>query len=124
MARVAVTATTPTAYSSNGTNISDLAGSQTMVTGAGNGAEITWQEGDIILLDNVTGGNAVFELISPTLGLESLGGSVTDAQITVATTKKHLIKPLSALNQSGSNLIYIDCDVAAKIGLIRFGSQA
>jgi hypothetical protein len=35
MARVAVTATTPTAIGSNGTNITDLAGSQTMVTGSG-----------------------------------------------------------------------------------------
>jgi len=124
MARVAVTATTPTTYTTNGTNITDLAGSQTMVTGAGNGAIITYQEGDIILLDNVTGGNALFSLISNTgTQIIALGATITDAVITVATLKKHLIKPLAAIAQADGTIL-IDCDVAAKIGLIRFGSQA
>lgn len=125
MARTALTATTPTAIASNGTNISDLSGT-TMSTGSGNGVEITYKPGDIILLDNITGGNAIFTLVSPpSTQLTVLGASLTDATITVATTKKHIIPPLGQLDQGGSNRlkIFIDCDVAAKIALIRMSAQ-
>ena len=114
MTRSALTKTTPTAWASNGTNITD-ATYVTMSTGATNGVTFSHDNTDLIILRNDTGGNAVYSIIvEPVASVTAVGGSLTDASLTVATGKIHVLKPIAGMRQTDGD-IYIDCDVAAKI---------
>jgi len=120
MARVALTKITPTALTSNATNITDAA-ETTMATGAGNGVTFAYDKKDLIILNNPTGGNAIYSfIIYDAAGVSAAGGSITDTTITVATTKKHILSELPIIFQQADNLVYVDCDVAGEIAVINY----
>ena len=122
MARVALTKTTPTAVSSNGTNVTDLS-TTNMATGDDNGVTFAFDTNDVIVLDNDTAGAAVYTFkIRAITGVTDLGGSITDPTVTVAASKKHLIKVSqlgTAVKQTDGD-IYVDCDVAANIAVLNY----
>lgn len=111
MARTAIARTTLPAA---GFNISD-ATYTTLATGAGNGVTIPTVQGDVLLLNNTTGGSAVYTVKTPQpSGYSSLGITASDVTVTVAAGKIWAYKP-DKLQKQADNQIYVDCDVAAKI---------
>lgn len=100
-----------------GLNLSDAA-LTVMATGAGNGVEIPYRAGDVLVLNNVTGGAAVFtfKTVQPTTySVHSI--TVPDKSYTVATTKIWVVA-LDAIWKQADGDLYVDCDVAAKIGVL------
>lgn len=123
MTRSALTKTTPTAWSSNGTNITD-ASYTTMSTGDGNGVTFSHDITDVIILLNDSGGTATYTVIAePVASVTAIGGTITDPDITVANNKTHVLKPIAGMSQTDGD-IYIDCDVAGKIIVLDMAAQA
>ena len=119
MARATVTATTVTAVSSNGYNLTDSADFTTLVAGAGNGVQFTHDGNDTLILKNDTGGAAVFTFKTPTpSSLSAVGGSVTEPTVTVADGKTHVMPPLGTVFKQSDGKVYIECDVAGKVLLL------
>lgn len=101
-----------------GLNLTDAA-TQTMVLGADNGIETPYVPGADILLRNDTGGAAVYTVEVPTPTEQAnIGLTTPDKTVSVATAKDVLLPMAAAYKQSDGN-IYIDCDVAAKIAVIK-----
>jgi len=88
MARTAISATTITAITSNGYNLTDSADFTTLTTGSGNGVKFTYDSKDEVILKNDTAGAAVFTLVVGIGGsITDVGGSITDPTVTVAAGK-------------------------------------
>lgn len=117
MARAALVKTEQVALTSNGLNLTDAA-LTTLSTGSGNGVSFAYDGNDLVVLRNDTGGDAVYTLVLRSLtGVTSVGGSLTNPTVTVATAKDHVFKLPDIFKQADGNA-YIDCDVAAKVGVI------
>lgn len=116
MARVAITTV---AISDNGYNLTDSAGFTTMGTGAGNGVSFAYSQRDFIVLKNATGGSAIYTIKVPTPApFAERGLTVPDETVTVATAKTWLY-PLSSIFKQSDQAVYVDCDVAASIMVMR-----
>lgn len=114
MARVAAART---ALPVGGLNISDAA-LTVMATGANNGVEIPYRAGDVLVLNNVTAGAAVYTIKTAQPAIYSVQGlTVPDKAVTVAASKIWLV-PLDVIWRQVDSDVYVDCDVAAKIGVI------
>ncbi len=117
MARTTIARTTVTA---TGFNLTD-ATFTTMATGAGNGIEVPYHAGDLIVLRNDTGGAAVYTIkTAQPASYSGWGLTVTDLTVTVAAGKIWVIEPTAIWKQSDSDL-YIDCDVAGKVLVLAVG---
>lgn len=109
-----------TAIAVTGTNLTD-ATYTTMATGAGNGVEVPYHAGDVVVLSNATGGPAVYTIkIAQPAAYSALSLTVPDLAVTVATGKSWVIQLESIFRQSDSDL-YVDCDVAGKILVLAVG---
>jgi len=123
MARVDLVPTIPTTIANNGTALTNVSGT-TIVPGADNGFQIKPIAGDILILNEVTAGVAVITLVSPAdTKLESLGAVITDATMSIASNFQHVISIPSVLLQADGKL-YLDCDVAIEVTLLRMAQQA
>jgi hypothetical protein len=112
MSRVAISAV---AITETGYNLTDSASFTTMGTGVGNGVEITYDPGYILVLKNATGGNAVYTFKVPQpAAFAAKGITVPDVDVTVATAKSWLY-PLAGIFRQTDGKVYVDCDVAANI---------
>jgi len=123
MTRSALTKIAPTSWTSEGTNLTDLAVT-TMSTGSGNGKTFAHDNSDLIVLLNDTGGNATYTFIAePVPSVTNLGGSITDPTVVVVTAKTHVLRPIAGIRQTDGD-VYVDCDVAGKIAVLTMGTQA
>lgn len=114
MARTLITAQDIPAITSEGFNLTD-ATFTTMSTGSNNGVKFTHDPGTLIVMKNDTVGAADYTMILGSIGqITAVGGTVTDPVVDVAVGKTHIIRPDLAFKQS-DGMVYIDCDVAAKI---------
>lgn len=122
MARTNITAVIIDGVSDGGTNITNLT-YETMSTGSGNGVTFTHDGNDLVVLNNPTGGDAVFTLVlAAPDSITDVGGSVTDPTITVAAGETVALRiPDIFKNTDDSDLVYIDCDVAGEIAVIDLG---
>lgn len=113
MARVPITTL---AIPNTSVNITD-ATYTTMGTGADNGVTFEYNNSDVVILRNDTGGNATFTLIVvPIAELTNIGVTPANQTIVLPTGKIALLKPGAAIiGAAPSRTINIDCDVAAKI---------
>lgn len=116
MTRAAITAVT---VSDNGYNLTDSASFATLGTGAGNGVSFEYSQRDLLVLKNGTGGSAVYTIKVPTpTAFSERGLTVPDETVTVATGKTWLY-PMSAIFKQSDDAVYVDCDVAASILVMR-----
>ncbi|MEZ4542107.1 MAG: hypothetical protein R3C43_19190 [Chloroflexota bacterium] len=116
---MARTQVNPVALPNGGYNLTDSAALTTLATGAGNGVEIAYDPGTRIILKNPTGGAAAYTVKVPTPAeIAGLGSTVPDMTVTVAAGKSWILKPLAATRQAGGN-IYIDCDVAGQVLVVK-----
>ena len=123
MTRAAITKITPTSWTSEGTNLTDLSYA-TLSTGSGNGKTFAHVNTDLIVLYNDTGGNATYTFIAePVPSVTNLGGVITDPTVVVATAKIHVLRPIAGIRQSDGD-VYVDCDVAGKIAVLSMADQA
>lgn len=119
MSRTAVSATTITAITSNGYNLTDSTDFTTLATGSGNGVEFTYDANDILILKNDTAGSAIFTFVVATpSGVSSVGGSITSPTITVAAGKTHVMPALPIVFKQSDDKVYIDCDAAGEVLLL------
>jgi hypothetical protein len=114
MARSTLAATTITAMSSNGYNLTDSADFTTMSTGSGNGLEFVADSDHRLVLKNSTGGAAtVTFILGPTFSeVTGVGGSVTDPEVTIADGKTHVMPKLPSALIDSDGKVKFDCDVA------------
>jgi len=111
MARTPISRTT---LSAAGLNLTDASFS-TLSTGAGNGIEVPYREGDVLILKNDTGGAAVFTVkVRQPQAFTNLGITVPDETLTVANGKTYIV-PLSPVFKQTDGDIYVDCGVAGKV---------
>lgn len=116
MTRAAITAVT---VSDNGYNLTDSAGFATMGTGTGNGVSFAYSQRDFLVLKNGTAGAAVYTIKVPTPAEFSAKGlTVPNETVTVAAAKTWLY-PMSAIFKQSDDNVYVDCDVAASILVMR-----
>lgn len=116
MTRAAITAVKIT---DTGYNLTDSAGFTALSTGAGNGVSFALDGRDLIVLKNTTGGAAVFTIKVPTPAeLTAKGVTVPDVTVTVAAAKSWVYK-LSGIFGQADGDVYIDCDVAGSILVLR-----
>lgn len=115
---MARTPITRTALPAAGYNLTDSADFDTLSTGAGNGIEVPYREGDILILKNGTGGPAAFTVkVRQPQPFTALAITVPDDAFTVADGKTHII-PLAAVYKQTDGDIYVDCDVAGDVLLL------
>ena len=118
MARTALTSGAQSTVPATGKNVTDMT-VDTLATGAGNGVEVPYTQGAHLLLQNDTGGSAAFTVKVPTpTGMDARGITVPDITITVAVGKDWLY-PLDGILRQTGDLVYVDCDVAGKVGLLQ-----
>lgn len=119
MARAALSATTITAITSNGYNLTDSSDFTTLSTGSGNGVEFTYDANDVLVLKNDTGGTATFTFVIATpSGVSAVGGSITSPTVEVADGKTHVMPSLPTVFKQADGKVYVDCDVAGKVLLL------
>lgn len=112
MARTTITAT---AITDTGYNLTDSADFTTMTLGSGNGVAFVLTTSDRIILKNDSGSSATYTIKIPTpASYSSIGVTVPDMTVTVATGKSYVLEPPITARQS-DGMIYIDCSVAGKI---------
>jgi hypothetical protein len=110
---VARTPIARTALPVTGLNLTDAV-YETLTLGAGNGIEVTCQQGDLLVLYNHTGGAAVYTLKIPNPAqYTDQGVTVPDKTVNVAAAKT-LLYPVKTLFRQSDGDIYVDCDIAAK----------
>lgn len=111
MARVTIART---ALPATGLNITD-ATFATLATGANNGVEVPYREGDALFLKNTTAGAAVFTVkIAQSAQYSELGIAIPDETFSVPAAKT-LIVPLAAVFKQPDGDVYIDCDIAGSV---------
>lgn len=119
MSRTTVSATTITAISSNGYNLTDSTDFTTLATGSGNGVEFTYDANDILILKNGTASTANFTFVVATpSSVSSVGGSITSPTITLAAGKTHIMPSLPSVFRQSDGKVYIDCDAAGEVLLL------
>jgi len=117
MARVALSSGVRT-VPATGLNLTDMT-TQTMVAGADNGVEVPYQQGTYLLLRNDTAGAAAYTIKVPTpAGMSARGITVPDVTVNVAVAKD-MLYPVDALFRQSGDLVYVDCEQAAKIACIK-----
>ena len=117
MARTTITRTALPAASLNITDATFA----TLATGAGNGIEVPFREGDVLFLKNTTGGAATFTVKVRQPGqYTTLGITVPDESFTVAAGKTHLV-PLAQVFKQTDGDVYVDCDVAGSVLMLAAG---
>lgn len=111
MARTTISRTTLPAA---GLNLTDATFS-TLATGAGNGIEVPFRLGDVLVLKNDTGGAAVFTVkVKQPADFVAQSITVPDKTFSVANNKTYMIPLATVFKQTDSDL-YVDCDVAGKV---------
>ena len=106
---------TPVGITKTGYNLTDSSDFSTLVAGAGNGVEFTFNTRGIIILKNDSGGAAVFTIKAPgEAKFSDKGITVPDATVSVANNKSYVYQPTTVFKQSDSK-VYIECDVAGKV---------
>lgn len=102
-----------------GYNLTDAADFTAMATGAGNGVEIVYDPATRVVLKNTTGGAAVFTVKIPTPSpYSAIGITLSDVTVSVTAGKTWLLRPHAVMKQADGK-IYIDCDVAASILVLK-----
>lgn len=115
---MARTAISRTALPAAGYNLTDSSDFETLSTGAGNGIEVPYREGDVLVLQNDTGGSATFTVkVRQPQQYSALGIIVPDDTFVVADGKT-VIVPLSSVYKQTDGNIYVDCDVAGDVLLL------
>lgn len=115
---MARTPITRTALPAAGYNLTDSADFDTLSTGAGNGIEVPYRPGDILILKNGTGGAAVFTVkVRQPQDFTAQGITVPDDSFTVADGKSWIV-PLANVFKQTDGDIYVDCDVAGQVLLL------
>lgn len=93
-----------------------------MSTGDGNGVSFSYGSNDIVILNNDSGGPAVYTFKISDQGqgasIETVGGVVTDPTVTVPDGEVHLVRAVNELFRNSDGDVYVDCDSAAKIGVL------
>lgn len=115
MTRATITATT---LSAGGYNLTDSSDFDTLGTGDGNGVSFTYSNNDTVVLKNDSGSPATFTIKVPTPADYSSRVTIPDEAVSVADGKEHLYKITPIFKQSDGN-IYIDCDVAGEVLILR-----
>lgn len=116
MARTALAAVS---IPDTGYNLTDSADFAALSTGAGNGKEISYDPAARIILKNTTGGAAVYTVKVPTPSpYTAIGITLSDMTITLAAGKTWELKPHAVMRQADGN-IYIDCDVAGSVLVLK-----
>ena len=111
MARTTIARTT---LPVGGLNLTDATFS-TLATGAGNGIEVPFRPGDVLILKNDTGGASVFTVkVRQPQSYSDLSLTVPDKTFSVADAKTHVI-PLATVFKQTDGDLYVDCDVAGKV---------
>lgn len=102
-----------------GYNLTDSAGFAALTPGANNGKIIDYDPAAVIVLKNTTGGAAVYtiKMVTPS-PYSALGLTLSDMTVTVAAAKTWELKPHAAMQQADGD-IYIDCDVAGSILVLK-----
>lgn len=97
-----------------GLNLTD-ATFQTLSTGAGNGIEVPYRAGDVLILKNDTGGAATFTVkVRQPQEFAALSVTVPDKTFSVADGKTYIV-PLATVFRQADSDIYVDCDVAGEV---------
>jgi hypothetical protein len=103
-----------TALPATGLNLTDATFS-TLTLGAGNGIEVPFREGDVLVLKNGTGGAAVFTVkVRQPQDFTRLGITVPDESFSVAASKTFIV-PIAQVFKQTDGDIYVDCDVAGAV---------
>lgn len=106
-----------TALTAAGLNLTD-ATFATLATGANNGIEVPYREGDVLVLKNGTGGAAVFTVkVRQPADFAAIGVTVPDESFSIAAGKTWIVPLASVFKQTDSD-IYVDCDVAGAVLLL------
>lgn len=93
----------------------------TLSTGAGNGIEVPFRPGDVLVLKNDSGGAAVFTVkVRQPAEFTAIGVTVPDETFSVANNKTHLVPLTTVFKQTDSD-VYVDCDVAGKVLMLAAG---
>lgn len=117
---MARTPITRTALAAAGLNLTD-ATFATLATGASNGIEVPFREGDVLILKNGTGGAAVFTVkIRQPSQYSNLGITIPDETFSVANGKTYLV-PLAQVFKQTDGDVYVDCDVAGDVIMLGAG---
>jgi len=117
MTRVAISRT---ALGAAGLNLTD-ATYTTLSTGAGNGVEVPYREGDVLILRNDTAGAAVYtvKVVQPS-AYSGQGLTIPDETFSVAAAKSWAIALETIYKQTDGD-VYVDCDVAGKVLMLGAG---
>lgn len=114
MATVAHTKTTLN-RNLTGINLTD-ATYQTLVAGAGNGADFELLPSDIIILRNDTGSDAVYLfIIPPSASITAVGGSITSPVLNLTTGKILALRVSDVFKHSTTFKCTIECSGAGKL---------
>lgn len=107
---------TPTAVPNAGYNLTDSADFTALAPGEGNGVQFSYDNDDLVLLKNETGGDAIYTLVvgEKPAGYATSAVVVTDPTITVEDGKTVALK-LDTIFKQPSGKVLIDCDVAGEI---------
>ena len=115
-------ASTRTAVTATGYNLTDSTDFDELATGSGNGAEVPYRTGDILVLRNGTGSPATFTIDIPQPSdYSGKGVVIPDIEVAVADGKDYLY-PVSSIMKQTDGDIYIDCDVAGEILALVIGA--
>lgn len=117
---MARTPITRTALPAAGLNLTD-ATFTTLATGAGNGIEVPFRPGDVLVLKNDSGGAATYTVkVRQPQDFTALGITVPDDSFAVADGKSFIV-PLANVFKQTDGDIYVDCDVAGKLICLAVG---
>lgn len=114
MARAAMSRQT---IAKTGLNLTD-ATFTTMTLGAGNGVEVPYVRGLILVLKNDTGGAATFTIkVATPAESSNFGSTYGDISRSVADGKTWLV-PVNQISKQADGDVYVDCSVAGKIAAL------
>lgn len=116
MARTAINAVQ---MDDDGYNLTDSADFTALAVGAGNGVTFDYDTRNELILKNTTAGAATYTLKVPTPSeYAAKGATVPDVAVVVAAGKTWRY-PLSGIFRQSDGKVYVDCDVAGSVLVLR-----
>lgn len=92
----------------------------TLTAGSGNGVKLSFPDCEQIILYNDTGGAATFTFVlDEPDNYDTLGITFNDKTFSVDNGDFCLVHPDSRYTDGEDNMIYIDCDVAGKVAVVK-----
>lgn len=91
----------------------------TLTAGSNNGKYFSFNDAEMLLIYNDTGGAATFTIpLTESSDMSALSITYNDKTIALSTAN-HKVCVVSSKYKDGSNYVNIDCDVAGKIAVVK-----